>query len=290
MGRTLSLGRHLLAGSILVIAVHGADAQMQPSLGGYAVLGIDSVRVAPGVRVQSGAVGATAGDVRLAPHTSVAGSVVADTVHVSRTTRFGRLFCRIVSGGAFGSGVAGGPAVGGAPTPGCLALATPIVAPELLAPVTGSPGSDDLVIPPRTGSAPVSAGSFGAVSVGKGSLLQLAGGAYQFRSVQLRRAARLVCLDECRIGVAEGIRLGPAAQLGAAQGLRPDRARVDVAAVAGEFAFRAGPHAVVAATIFAPTGNVLLGPDGDYRGAFVGKAVKVRSRSHVRETSALALP
>jgi len=195
--------------AIAIVGVHGrVAAQTQPALNGYAVLGIDAVRVGAGTRVQPGAVGATAGTVVLGPNTAVPGSVVADSVRIARSAEAGRLFCRVASGGAFGPGVVGGPSVGGAPIPGCRVLTIPIVAPELLVPVDVIPGASDLVVAARMGSAPIAAGSFGAVIVGRGSLLQLAGGAYQFRSVRLARAARLVCLDDCRIGVAESVRLG----------------------------------------------------------------------------------
>jgi hypothetical protein len=279
---------------LTVIAVVGVSgrvaAQPQPALNGYAVLGVDAVRVGAGTRIQPGAVGVTAGTLRLGPDTALPGGVVADAVRVARGAEVGRLFCRVVSGGKFGPGVVGGPTVGGAPIPGCRVLTIPIVAPELLAPVAVVSGSSDLVVPARTGSAPVAAGSYAAVVVGRGSLLQLSGGVYQFGSIRLGRAARLVCLDECRIGVAESVRLAAAAQLGAAQGLSPTRVRVDVAAGTGELAFRAGPRAIVAATIFAPSGSMVLGPRGDYRGAFVGRSVTVRPRSRVRESSAFPPP
>jgi hypothetical protein len=281
----------LLAAGLLGLA-GAAAAQSQPALHAYAVLGLESVRVGPGARVQPGAVGAMAGSVRLAASVAVPGSVVADSVRVARSTRVGRLFCRLVSGGTFGPGVVGGPTVGGAPVPGCRGLTTPIVDPALLAPVAVAPGSDDFLVPARTSSAPIPAGTFGAVTVGRGALLQLAGGSYQVRSIRLARAARLVCLDDCRIGVAEGVRLGRRAQLGAAQGLlRASGARVDIAAATDDaLAFRTGPNVIVAATIFAPAGDILLGPGGDYRGAFVGRAVTVRSRGRVREDSAFPPP
>src|SRR4030095_7544138 len=92
-----------------------AAAQAQPALAAYAVLGIESGRVGPRVRVQFGRVGATAGSVRRAARAAVQGSVVADSVRVTRSTRVGRLFCRLVSGGAFGPRGGGGGAGGGAP-------------------------------------------------------------------------------------------------------------------------------------------------------------------------------
>lgn len=291
MGRARIVRPLLLVAGLLGLAGPAA-AQSQPALPGYAVLGLESVRVGAGARVQPGAVGATAGTVWLAARAAVPGSVVADSVRIARSTRVGRLFCRLVSGGAFGPGVVGGPTVGGPPVPGCRALATPVVDPALLAPVAVAPGGADLSIPARTGSAPVAAGMFGAVTVGRGALLPLAGGAYQVRSIHLARAARLVCLEDCRIGVAESVRLGPRAQLGVAQGLvRANHARVDIAGAGDDpFVFRTGPKVIVAATIFAPTGAVLLGPGGDYRGAYVGRSVTLRPRSRVREDSAFPPP
>jgi hypothetical protein len=91
--------------------------------------------------------------------------------------------------------------------------------------------------------------------------------------------------------VAEGVRLGARAQLGAGQGLiRPNRVRVDIAGSTGQFAFRTGRRAIVAATIFAPAGAVDLGADGNYRGAYIGRSVLLRPRSRVREDSAFAAP
>ena len=246
-------------------------AQTQPGLQNYALLGLESVRVGPGARVQPGAVGATAGSVRLAAGVAVPGTVVADSIRLARGTRVGRLFCRIVTGGAI---------------LGCHALGLPVIDPALLSPVAVTAGDTEMRIPARTGGSPVPAGAFGAVSVGRGSLLQLAGGEYQVRSIRLARGARLVCLAECRIGVAETVRLGARAQLGAVDGLPPARVRIDVAASSDDVVFRTGPGATVAGTIFAPGGAVVLAAGGDYRGAYVGRSVTVRARSRVREASA----
>jgi hypothetical protein len=124
-------------------------------------------------------------------------------------------------------------------------------------------------------------------------VLPLAGGAYQVRAIRLAAAARLVCLDDCRIGVADTVRLGARAQLGAVRGLGADLVRIDVAG-SGDDAratdFRAGAGVVVAATIFAPAGAVRLGPRGEYRGAFVGRSVSVGPASRVSEDSAFPPP
>jgi hypothetical protein len=279
----------LLATSLLGLPA-GAFAQSQPVLRGYAVLGMDLVRIGPSVRVQPGSVGATTGTVRLATAAQVSGAVVAGSVRVARRVRVGRLFCQVVSGGGFGAGVVGGPTVGGSPVPGCAQLTTPLVDPTLLVPVPVTPGTSNVQLAPRSSSTPLAPGAYGAVRVGRGSLLQLDGGAYQMRSIRLSPTARLVCLGDCRIGVAENVRLGPMAQLGAVKGLSADHVRIDVAAGVPGAAFRAGPRTVVSGTVFAPTGTVLLGPNGDYQGAFVGSTVVVRPRSQVHGQSAFPPP
>jgi len=279
----------LLATSLLGLPA-GAFAQSQPVLRGYAVLGMDLVRIGPSVSVQPGSVGATTGTVRVATAAQVSGAVVAGSVRVARRVRVGRLFCQVVSGGGFGAGVVGGPTVGGSPVPGCAQLTTPLVDPTLLVPVPVTPGTSNVQLGPRSSSAPLAPGAYGAVRVGRGSLPQLDGGAYQMRSIRLSPTARLVCLGDCRVGVAENVRLGPMAQLGAVKGLSADHVRIDVAAGVPGAAFRAGPRTVVSGTVFAPTGTVLLGPNGDYQGAFVGSTVVVRPRSQVHAQSAFPPP
>src|SRR5262249_5132220 len=183
-----------------------------------------------------------------------------------------------------------GPTVGGSPVPGCSQLTMPLVDPTLLLPIPVTPGTVDVQVAPRSSRAPLAPGAYGAVRVGRGSLLQLSEGAYQMRSIRLSPTARLVCLDDCRIGVAENVRLGAMAQLGAVKGLSADHVRIDVAAGVLGAAFRAGPRTVVSGTVFAPTGTVLLGPNGDYQGAFVGSTVAVRPPSQVHGQSASPPP
>ena len=152
----------LLATSLLGLPA-GAFAQSQPVLRGYAVLGVGLVRVGPSVRVQPGSVGATTGAVRLATAAQVSGAVVAGTVHVARRARVGRLYCQVVSGSGFGSGVVGGPTVGGSPIPGCAQLTTPLVDPPLLVPIPVTPGTTDEQLAPRSSSAPLAPGQSGFI-------------------------------------------------------------------------------------------------------------------------------
>jgi len=148
------------------------------------------------------------------------------------------------------------------------------------------PGATDLRVPGRTGSAPMPAASYRDVVVGRGALLQLAGGNYAARSIRVAPTGRLVCIDTCRIGVLERVVLAPRAELGAGAPLRANRVRVDVAASTGRRAFRAGARAATAATIFAPSGTLVLGPRGSYRGAFIGRTITVGPSATLREDSA----
>jgi len=277
--------------ALLLALASVAGAQSQPALRGFAILGFDEVRLGPNVRVPRGAVGATTGNVRLAGAARVQGAVVAPSIRVAHGVRVGRLFCGTVSGGMFGRGVVGGPTVGGSTVPGCLQLTMPVVDPVLLAPVPVAPGSGNLTVPARTATIPVASGAYGAVVVGRGALLELTGGAYQVRSIRLAGAARLVCLDECRIGVAETVTLAARAQLGAAKGMvDASEVRLDVAGSPVAPVFRTRPNAIVAGTVFAPGRDIVLGPGGQYRGAFIGRSVLVRARARVTADSALSQP
>ena len=226
-----------------------------------------------------------AGTLVLGNHVQVSGTVAADTIRLGPDAAASRFFCRfvILSGG----GVVGGPVVGGGTLPACRAFTVPLVDPALLAPVAVLPGTTDLRVPGRTGTAPMPAASYRDIVVGKGALLQLAAGSYTARSIRVAPTGRLVCVDACRVGVLERVVLAPRAELGAGAPLRANRVRVDIAASAVRRAFRAGARAATAGTIFAPSGTIVLGARGTYRGALVGRTVTVGPSATVRADSAL---
>ena len=256
--------------------VAGADLALgQPLPGDYAILGQERTSLRVGVRV-TGAAGTVAGTLVLGNHVQVNGSVAADVVRLGSDAGAGRFFCRfvILSRG------------GGVSLPACRAFTPPLVDPTLLAPIAVVPGATDLRVPGRTGSAPMPAASYRDVVVGRGALLQLAGGSYAARSIRVAPTGRVVCIDTCRIGVLERVVLAPRAELGAGAPLRANRVRVDVAASTGRRAFRAGARAATAATIFAPSGTLVLGPRGSYRGAFIGRTITVGPSATLREDSA----
>jgi hypothetical protein len=265
--------RRLLVLALLALSAGPGLAQQPPSLSDYSVLGIESVTLKPGSRIISGAVGAVDGTVTLRRDARVAGTVVAGTVELGPESRVGRTFCGIV--------------IGRQPLPACNTPPSPIVDPALLPLVSVGPGGSDLVVPSRTGIAPVPPGSFDEVIVGRGSLVTLSGGAYSVRSIRIAAGGKITCDAACTIGVAETVRLGPRAELGARGGLGPQNVRIDVAGGADPPAFRGRTRSAVIGTIYAPAGLVRLGRLGSYRGSFVGTDVVVAAGAQVRVGSAL---
>jgi hypothetical protein len=243
-----------------------------PQLGAYAVLGSRDVGIRQGARVVNGGVGAIGSTARLGRDARISGTLAAPTVRLATGAHTGPLFCHVVSGPP--------------PLPGCMVFTDPLVDPALLAPAAVVPGSADLVVRAGTGTAPVPSGSFRDVRVGRGALLQLAGGTYSARSLRIGTGGRVVCVAACAIGIVNAVRLKPGAALGAEVSARADTVRVDVTAIGGS-AFVARPRANVAATIFAPGTGVVLGSRGSYRGAFIGATVTVGAKATVRADSAL---
>jgi hypothetical protein len=253
-----------------------------PALGTYALLGRTAVVLAPGVRVEAGAVGVLEGPLTLGRGVRVNGTAAADVIRMRAGSSARRLLCRFVR--AAGAGAVAGPVVDGAPVPACRELPRPLVDAALLPPVQVVPGPSDLRVPRRTGTAPIAAGTFRNVVAGPGALLQLAGGTYVARSLRVARSARVVCLDACRI-VTSRVRVAPGAQLGAEATLGAERVLLEVAG--GGRAFSAGARATVAATVYAPAGRIVLGAGSTFRGAGVGRLIRVGRAARVRADSAL---
>jgi hypothetical protein len=271
--RTLLL---LVAGAALAgLAPARLHAQTAPpGLPQYVLLGLEGVTVRAGARVTAGAVGTLNGFVRLGRSARVTNAVAGPMVRLGRATRTGRLFCHFVTGPPL--------------PPVCNAFTDPLVDPALLPPVTVEPGEADLGVPPRTGTSPVPAGSFRDVRIGAGGVLQLAGGSYSMRSLRIAPRARLVCNSACRIGVRELVRLRRGAELGAAVRASANTVRIDIAATElSRPAFVARARATLSATVFAPDGDVVLGPRGDYRGAVIGRTIRVGPGATLRGDSAL---
>ena len=245
-----------------------------PGLPQYVLLGLEGVTVRAGVRVTAGAIGTVNGTTRLGRSVQTTNAVAGPMVRLGRVARTGRLFCHFV--------------VGPPVLPVCNAFTDPLVDPALLPPVSVAPGSSDLAVPARTGTSPVAAADFQDVRIGAGGVLQLAGGSYNMRSLRIGPRARVVCNSDCRIGVLETVRLRRGATLGASVRAAANGARIDIAPSVGTRpAFVARARATLSATIFAPDGDVVLGPFGDYRGAVVGRTIVVGRGARLRGDSAL---
>jgi len=262
-------------------------ASAQPKLGEYVVLGLGDVRLGKRIKVASGAVGSLGGGVIVGRGTTVSGTLAADIVHLRSGSSARRLFCRLVMSPQFGGAAVGGPTVDGAPPPGCLAFTPPLVDPALLPLPQAVPGVQDIIVPRHTGTAPLAAGSYRDFVVASGSLLQLGGGSYNVRSIRVDGRGRVVCTAPCDISVLGGVLLGRAAQLGATTSVRAHKVRVNVIGQGATPAVKTRKASVVAATVYAPGGDVVLGSFGSYRGAYVGRTVRVGMRAELREDNGL---
>jgi hypothetical protein len=87
--------------------------------------------------------------------------------------------------------------------------------------------------------------------------------------------------------VLDGVLLGRAAQLGATSTVQAHKVRLNIVGQGSTPALRTRKQAVMAATVYVPGGDIVLGPLGSYRGAYVGRSVTVAIRAQLREDSGL---
>jgi hypothetical protein len=261
-----------VVGAVMAVGAAAATAaQAPPTPGAYAILGLEDVALGPGVRIEQGDVGANRGEATIGAGARIAGSVAADTIRVHGGARVADLFCRLVIGPE---------------RFGCGALASPVVDVASLPLVQVVPGAADVRVPAHGSTAPLAAGAYAAVRVAARGRLLLAGGDYAVRSITLARRARLLCASACRIAVEGRLVLQGRAILAAAAPLDAHAVRIDVER-GGADAVVTGPGAIVAGSIYAPAGDVVLGSGGRYTGGFVGRSVAVRAGARVTGASAL---
>jgi hypothetical protein len=278
MSRTSLLA--LLLTTIATVPLAASREPSPPDLANYAVLGEAGVVLGAGVRVDSGSTGALSGPVRLGARVRISGSVAGDTIFLGAGVRSTPLFCRQVV-------VAFSSAASRASVPTCNALPNPLVDPALLPPVSGLvAGGADVQVPRRAGTS-VTAGSYGDIRVGAGGLLNLGGGTYTVQSIRVAPRGQLVCTDACTISVADRIIVRHLGHLGIAPAQQAQKMRVDIQA-SGGLALRAAAEGTLDATFYAPGGDIRLGPKGTYRGAYIGRTVRVGAHSQVTGDSALS--
>lgn len=264
-------------GMVLVMGGTG-DAATAPASApsDYAILGLDSVSLLPGVSVEAGDVGcnASGGTVTLMARAHVTSAVAGNTVRLGTRATAGELFCTRVE------------QVG--PTSAtCAPMSAPLVDGASLPAVEVNPGKDDIQLPKAGTMAGLAPGAYGAVRLGARAELTLAGGEYDFRRVFLIAGAKLICEAACTIRVADSIVLGTQAQLGPRPPLDATAVRVEVRGGSLVNAgFRAHRRSTVDANVYAPNGRIILGMGGKYTGAFIGKAVFAYNRARIVGLSA----
>jgi len=245
-----------------------ARSDEQPrTLTEFAVLGLADVTLRSRADVESGNVGATRGAVRLGRRVHVAGTILGDTIRLAHGDRLGPLFCRFVEGpGALG----------------CATLTEPVANLSRLALVRVEPGAADVDVPRHAISAPLPPGSYGALTVARGSRLVLAGGGYDVLSLAVAPRGEVQCAGRCTVRVRQRVRFGRRSTLDVAAPLDASAVVIQLESRDPRPVFAAGPRATIAATVYAPEGDIVLGDHGRYQGAFVAQTVDVGRRADVR--------
>jgi cytoskeletal protein CcmA (bactofilin family) len=254
-------------------AVGPARAEPPANAAGYAVFGIASVTVGAKGRVD-GDVGCLFAELALGQGTRVSGSAAAPAIALRRRARAnGGYYCGTITG------------TGDA----CAALPNPLIAgPEI---VLAQPGNLDVSASRKTkATAPLSAGAYGALSVGTAAHVTLAGGSYEFDSVEVRSRGRVQCLAACDVTVRGAVRLGQAVRFGAADGVDPAGVVLRVAGAEAKTAVEVKSRAAVRGTVYAPSGDVRIGAGARIAGAIVGNDVVVGPRARLDGPAAGGAP
>jgi len=273
------MGRWALAMTVLAGVGRAATADAPSSaLGDYAVLGLKEVTLKARSNVLSGDVGSNApdGSVTLIDRAKVAAAVAANKIAMGRGTSAGSLFCTLLEQLA----VKSGPAT-------CVPATPPLVDPAALPFVQVSPGTQSVRLEKKAALEPLPAGAYDTIKLGNGAKLVLEGGDYSVRSIDLRKRAQLLCAAACNVSVLERVRIGEGSELGPVAPLDATGVHVNVKGEGPFAAFRALKRSTVAANVYAPGGDVSLGMNGTFTGAFVGEHVLVWPGATIEAASAL---
>jgi hypothetical protein len=249
------------------------------TLGDYAILGLKDVTLKARANVLSGDVGCNApdGSVTMIDRSKVADSVAANEITMGRSTSAGGLFCTLLKQ----TSVKNAPAT-------CVPTTPPLVDSAALPIVQVSPGTQDQRLDKKAVLDPLAPGAYNRIRLGNGAKLVLAGGDYAVRSIELRPRAQLLCAAACNISVLEQVRIREGSEFGPIAPLDATGVRVDVKGENTQFSvFRAYKRSTVAANVYAPGGDVVLGMNGTYTGAFVGERVIVWPGASIEAASVL---
>ena len=276
---TKMVGRWTAVVMMVAGVAHGATVDApSSSLGDYAVLGLKDVTLRGRVNVISGDVGCNAPDgaVTLIDRAKVAAAIAANEIRMGRGTSAGALFCTLLDQLA----VKKGPAT-------CVSATAPLVDSSALPIVQVSPGTEDKRLEKRAVLDALPPGTYNHLNVGNGAKLVLEGGDYAVRSIDVRKRAQLLCAAACNISVLERVRIGEGSELGPVAPLDATGVRVEVKGDGPFAAFRALKRSTVAANVYAPGGDISLGMNGTYTGAFVGEHVLVWPGASIEAASVL---
>jgi hypothetical protein len=150
-----------------------------------------------------------------------------------------------------------------------------------------APGSTDYEVP-WGDSLELSAGAYGDVRLKGRSVLTLTGGVYHLDDLSVDYKSQVQVTAPTEIRIAGRLRLGYKALIGPANGSGLDAADL-IVYVAGDDgrpcsvsrAVVVGQKGVVTVSLYAPNGTLLLGPEVQARGAFIGRDVVVGHKTQV---------
>lgn len=229
----------------------------------YAVFAGADARLGPRVQVY-GRVGSN-GSVRIGRQDEIGGLVASPTIEVRRGTETGPLFCILVVGGQHP----------------CLPVASPVVSPGSLGVGLILPGEEDIDVPRRAHRAPLEAGSYHDLRLGRGSELLLLGGDYLFERVKLSRKASLRCATACRIAVRRTLRVGRRATIAGPDALGAVDIRFDVTGHRSRAGVRLGARASLAGLVWAPTTRVVVGRRAKVAVGVHGEDIRIGARARI---------
>jgi hypothetical protein len=229
----------------------------------YAVFAGAEARLGTRVKVY-GPVGSN-DTVRLGRRNRVEGIVASPTIDLARRAKTGVLFCLLVVGG----------------DQPCLPVTTPVVSPGSLGVGLVLPGRDNVELPRNAHRAPLEAGAYKNLHLGRGSELVLLGGDYLFDRVSLSRRASLRCAAPCRVAVRRTLRLGKRASIERLAGIDPTGLRFDVSGQGSRLGVRLATRASFGGILWAPATKVQLAKRVHVDGSVQGAQVRIGSRTQI---------
>jgi hypothetical protein len=248
----------------LLASSASAPAQESPpdDPAAYALFAGEEVRLGSRVRVY-GRVGAN-GSVRVGRRDTVDGLVASPTIELGRSADTGPLFCVMVVGGS---------------NP-CLPVTSPVIAPGELGVGLVVPGTEDVEVPRRAHRAPLEAGAYRRLEVGRGSELLLLGGDYLFERVSLAPKAVLRCAGNCRLAIRRKLRMAKRASVERVSDAAETVIRLDVTGHRARTGARLGKRAAIEGILWAPTTEVEIGKKARVA-SVMGAEVRVGSRARI---------